>query len=156
MLSLLKLWVAWWLCKYCPFHGATWWTYSTTGSAIFIYLFIYYVIVHKVQKAEQWTFTQSNNHHDVYKKKEKRKEKRKKEKVISYSSSTYESNKLLNFGWRQKRTAESTLSNKQQLKQRQHRSSKLCRDLRVHITWNHKSSDRKYIAVVSMVLYFGI
>jgi len=37
-------------------------------SDIFIYLFIYYVIVHKVQKAEQWTFAQSNNHHDVHKK----------------------------------------------------------------------------------------
>ena len=39
---------------------------------LFIYLFIYYVIVHKVQKAEQWTFAQSNNHHDVYKKKERK------------------------------------------------------------------------------------
>ena len=35
---------------------------------------------------------------------------------------------------------------KQQLKQRQHRSSKLCRNLRVHITWNHESSYRKYIS----------
>jgi len=36
--------------------------------SIIYLLFIYYVIVHKVQKAEQWTFAQSNNHHDVYKK----------------------------------------------------------------------------------------
>jgi len=58
--------------KFCQWHNSTvrltftlqkddqMWTY--------IYIYIYYVIVHKVQKAEQWMFTQSNNHRDIHKK----------------------------------------------------------------------------------------
>jgi len=49
------------------------------------------------------------------------------------SSSAYMINEVISFSWRRRRTAENTFCNKQQLKQKQHRSSKLCRNMRVNV-----------------------